>query len=157
MLCGVDVEYNFPEKEIEVIVFGCPRVGNSAFAKSYNKRVFQTVRVENGNDIVTKVPFILMGYRHVGMKVHVGRPRLPFFVSALAHYPASYYQNMIKRFWGGREGRIGETVQGKYKSRARREIRGPEIRTLPYSRRNRPFYIRRQTRRFCIPPAKKGR
>jgi hypothetical protein len=31
-------------------------VGNRAFAKSYNRRVFKTLRVENGNDIVTRVP-----------------------------------------------------------------------------------------------------
>jgi hypothetical protein len=61
ILCGVDLQYNFPKKDFEVIVFGAPRVGNRAFAQSYDKRVFKTLRVENGNDIVTKLPFAFMG------------------------------------------------------------------------------------------------
>ena len=61
VLCAVDIEYNFPDRDIEVFLFGCPRVGNRAFITSYNKRVNKTVRIENGNDIVTKLPFVFMG------------------------------------------------------------------------------------------------
>lgn len=95
VLCAVDIEYNFPDKDIEVIVFGCPRVGNHAFMKSYNKRVFKTIRVENGNDIVTKVPFASWGYRHVGTKLHVGAPRIFGLVSFHAHYPHEYYSSLL--------------------------------------------------------------
>lgn len=73
VLCGVDLEYNFPHRDYEVYLFGCPRVGNKAFQTSYNRRVFKTLRVENGNDIVTKIPLWIMGYRHVGIPIHVGR------------------------------------------------------------------------------------
>ncbi|NLO49060.1 MAG: lipase family protein [Clostridiales bacterium] len=96
VLCAVDLEYNFPEKDIEVILFGCPRVGNGAFVRSYNKRVCKTVRVENGNDIVTKVPPKLLGYCHVGAKLHIGAVRIPGFVSLRAHYPHEYYAKLIK-------------------------------------------------------------
>ncbi len=95
ILCGVDLEYNFPDRDYEVMLFGAPRVGNNAFRKSYNKRVFKTLRIENGNDIVTKIPFICMGYRHVGMRIHIGRPRLPGVLSALDHYPQAYYGNIF--------------------------------------------------------------
>lgn len=92
VLCAVDIQYNFPHKDVEVYLFGCPRVGNRAFARSYNKRVFKTLRVTNGNDIVTKVPPALWGFRHVGIDIHVGAPRLPFVVSLGAHRPQRYYK-----------------------------------------------------------------
>lgn len=97
ILCAVDVEYNFPDRDIEVIVFGCPRVGNRAFMKSYNKRVVKSVTVENGNDIVTKIPFALWGYRHVGAKLHIGPPRAFGRFSFLDHYPHEYYSSLLKR------------------------------------------------------------
>lgn len=75
VLCAVDLQYNFPSKDCEVILFGCPRVGNRAFQRSYNQRVFKTLRVENGNDIVTKIPLALWGFRHVGIPIRIGTPR----------------------------------------------------------------------------------
>ncbi|MGN1121761.1 MAG: lipase family protein [Eubacteriales bacterium] len=92
VLCAVDVQYNFPQKDVQAYVFGCPRVGNAAFARSYNKRVFKTLRVSNGNDIVTKVPPALLGYRHVGINIHTGALRLPFAFSFTAHEPRNYYR-----------------------------------------------------------------
>ena len=98
VLCAVDIEYNFPDKDIEVVLFGCPRVGNRAFMKSYNKRVYKTVRVENGNDIVTKVPFAFMGFRHVGARLNIGCPSIPGYFSAYDHYPHRYYSSLYKEF-----------------------------------------------------------
>ena len=98
VLCAVDIEYNFPDKDIEAIVFGCPRVGNNAFKKSYNKRVFKTVRVENGNDIVTKIPFAICGYRHVGTRLHIGLPRLLTNASRQDHRLQYYYESLIKKY-----------------------------------------------------------
>ena len=92
VLCAVDIQYNFPHKDVEAYVFGCPRVGNKAFAKSYNKRVFKTLRVTNGNDIVAKVPPALLGFRHVGINIHTGVLLLPFAVSFEAHRPQNYYR-----------------------------------------------------------------
>lgn len=95
-LCATDLQYNFPEKDYEVALFGCPRLGNSAFRKSYNKRLFKTVRVENGNDIVSKVPFAWMGFRHIGTRLHVGCPRLFLIVSANQHKAQFYYEQILK-------------------------------------------------------------
>lgn len=97
LLCGVDLEYNYPDRDYEVVVFGAPRVGNRAFKKSYNKRVFKTLRIENGNDIITKIPFACMGYRHVGIRIHIGKPRLPGAFSIGDHYPQAYYKNLFKQ------------------------------------------------------------
>ncbi len=95
VLCAVDLQYNFPHKDYEVTLFGCPRVGNKAFQKSYNKRVFKTFRVENGNDIVTKIPFALFGFRHVGMRIPVGHYRVLGILSFHQHEPGEYYRNIL--------------------------------------------------------------
>ncbi len=99
ILCAVDLQYNFPDKDIEVYLFGSPRVGNSAFCKSYNKRVFKTLRIENGNDIITKIPPALLGFRHVGTRVGVGTTRLPLLFSAKAHFPHRYLKGIIDRMF----------------------------------------------------------
>ncbi len=98
ILCAVDLQYNYPDRDIECIVFGCPRVGNAAFRDSYNKRVFKTIRVQNGNDIVTKVPLWIMGYRHVGAPISVGALRLPGLVTFRSHDPRRYYQKLCKKY-----------------------------------------------------------
>lgn len=97
VLCAVDLQYNFPEKDYEVIVFGCPRVGNKHFTKSYNKRVFKTFRVENSNDFVTKLPPAVFGYRHVGIGVHYGDKAVPCLFCTRDHELKNYYKNIIKK------------------------------------------------------------
>ncbi len=97
VLCAVDLQYNFPDRDYEVALFGCPRVGNGAFARSYNRRLFKTLRVENGNDIVTRVPPALLGYRHVGIPIRVGPVRLPGAISFLQHRPSDYYKSLWRR------------------------------------------------------------
>lgn len=96
ILCGVDLEYNFPDKDYEVVLLGAPRIGNKAFKESYDKRIFKTLRIENGNDNITKLPFACMGYRHVGMAIHIGNPKLPWVFSRKAHSLQSYYKNFLK-------------------------------------------------------------
>ncbi len=94
VLCAVDLEYNFPKKDYEVIVFGCPRVGNNAFKKSYNLRVFKTLRVENIGDIVTKVPFAFLGYRHIGSRLKIGKHSEILPLSMKKHNLQDYYSNI---------------------------------------------------------------
>lgn len=93
-LCAVDLQYNFKNADIEVFLFGCPAVGNKAFVRSYNKRVFKTLRITNGNDIVTKLPPKIFGYRHVGINIHTGPPSLPGIISFNRHRPESYYKSL---------------------------------------------------------------
>lgn len=98
-LCAVDLQYNFPDRSFEVMLFGAPRVGNAAFRDSYNRRVFKTMRVVYGNDMVTKLPFALLGYRHVGMPIHIGPPEVPGIFSALDHLPSRYYAELFKKIY----------------------------------------------------------
>ena len=65
-LCAVDLQYNFsPDVSVEVYTFGAPRVGNKAFVDSYNRRVPNTWRFVNGNDVVCGLPRRWQSYRHV--------------------------------------------------------------------------------------------
>lgn len=91
VLCAIDLKYNFPRKDYEVIVFGCPRVGNNAFKKSYNLRLFKTMRIENRRDIVPKLPFAFLGYRHVGARIKIGPGGLLRPYSMREHNLQEYY------------------------------------------------------------------
>lgn len=93
ILCAVDLEYNYPFKDYEVIVFGCPRVGNKAFKDSYNLRIFKTLRVETRNDFITKLPFKFLGYEHVGSVIKLKNFVLNPF-SNKYHALQEYYSNI---------------------------------------------------------------
>jgi predicted lipase len=97
VLCAVDLQYHFPKVQFNVILFGCPRVGNRAFAKSYNRRIIKTLRVENGNDLVTKLPFKFLGFKHVGIRIHIGFRRLLFMFSAKNHSCQKYYESLWQK------------------------------------------------------------
>ncbi len=52
---------------LRVYTFGQPRVGDRNFARLYNRfHGKQTFRVVNDQDIVPRVPGVLLGYRHCG-------------------------------------------------------------------------------------------
>lgn len=76
-LCAVDVQYNFPNLEIECYPTGNPSVGNKAFAKSYNKRVPNTVRTYMRTDLVPYLPPHWLekscgGYKHTDKPNPIG-------------------------------------------------------------------------------------
>ena len=48
--------------------FGSPRVGNEEFARNFDADFYyQYYRMVNNNDVVPRIPFRLMSYRHVGI------------------------------------------------------------------------------------------
>jgi triacylglycerol lipase len=50
----------------ELYTFGSPRVGNASFIKEMKADNIKHYRFVNNNDVVTKVPFAIMGYKHGG-------------------------------------------------------------------------------------------
>jgi len=50
------LQVNRNEKNVQVMTFGQPRVGNAVFASLYSERVPCTVRVTNDHDIVPHLP-----------------------------------------------------------------------------------------------------
>ena len=55
-------------KVLTVITFGSPRVGTQEFV---NNCLFDHYRVQNNCDDVTKVPLLIMGFRHHGTHVYL--------------------------------------------------------------------------------------
>ena len=94
VLCALDLQYNFPDRYFEVVTFGCPRIGNKHFAKSYNRRLVKTIRFENGNDLVTKIPPAIMGFRHAGIRIHIGFWRILGIYNLREHEVGRYYQSL---------------------------------------------------------------
>ncbi|GKU85533.1 hypothetical protein SLEP1_g199 [Rubroshorea leprosula] len=54
--CGLDLTVNHEAKNVQVMTFGQPRIGNAAFASYYRQLVPNTIRVTNDHDIVPHLP-----------------------------------------------------------------------------------------------------
>ncbi|KAB1214045.1 Lipase [Morella rubra] len=54
--CGLDLKVNHEAREVQVVTFGQPRIGNAVFASCYSKLVPNTIRVTNDHDIVPHLP-----------------------------------------------------------------------------------------------------
>ncbi|XP_050219949.1 lipase-like [Mercurialis annua] len=54
--CGLDLTVNYEMKNVVVMTFGQPRIGNAAFASYYSQLVPNTIRVTNDHDIVPHLP-----------------------------------------------------------------------------------------------------
>lgn len=74
---------------VQLITYGCPRIGNSDFSNSIKK---DTIRVVNGNDIVTKVPIFC--YNHYEKLYHIGSKYSFKFISD--HSLNNYYKELTK-------------------------------------------------------------
>ncbi|KAK6254552.1 hypothetical protein QUC31_016282 [Theobroma cacao] len=54
--CALDLTVNHEAKNVQVMTFGQPRIGNAAFTSYYSKLVPNTIRVTNDHDIVPHLP-----------------------------------------------------------------------------------------------------
>lgn len=54
--CGLDLKVNHEAKNVQVMTFGQPRIGNAVFSSYYSKLVPNTIRVVNDHDIVPHLP-----------------------------------------------------------------------------------------------------
>jgi len=55
--------------KVKLFTYGSPRVGGTSFVQAWKSCSIEAHRFRNNNDVVTDVPFSLMGYKHVG-KLH---------------------------------------------------------------------------------------
>jgi triacylglycerol lipase len=97
-ICAVDLQYNFTGQfGIEVYTYGAPRVGNSGFAESFNRRVPQSYRFVHGMDIVPALPRFWQGYRHVEEEYRLGsRWSLNFISQRFIDHRISGYIEKLK-------------------------------------------------------------
>jgi triacylglycerol lipase len=83
-LCTIDIQYNFSSrvKTIEAYTFGSPKVGNTGFRDSFNRRVPNSYRFVHGMDMVAELPRPWQGgYHHVDKEFRIGRRFSLNFVS----------------------------------------------------------------------------
>lgn len=107
VLCSFEVGYMYREKEMLVVTFGCPRIGDETFKHVFEQCTNVThVRVSNCRDTVTSLPFI--GYWHTGTELvlsdsregchvsHVDAFNVICFVRCcLAEHLCSVYQHRV--------------------------------------------------------------
>jgi len=74
-LAALDIQYNFPQKQIGAIAIGMPNIGNLEFKKSFEKRLPDFTRIENGSDLIPLLPPLSWGWSQIGHFIHVGSPR----------------------------------------------------------------------------------
>lgn len=92
-LCYEYVKYNRPDVEVTGYGFGSPRVF-WGFACESVKRRFEGFKViRNGHDLVTHLPPIFLGFRHICKVVRVGKHE----GLIKDHYPGRY-SNALKEF-----------------------------------------------------------
>ena len=72
LLCYEYCVFNRPNIEIKGVGFGCPRVFWGIVPKSVKERFGNFKVIRNGNDIVTHVPPVLLGFRHVSEVIKIG-------------------------------------------------------------------------------------
>lgn len=66
-LCMEDLYFNYPEKrdKLRLVTFGSPRIVGFWNFRKVKERWNNTSVYNNALDIVTRVPFVWMGFRHV--------------------------------------------------------------------------------------------
>ena len=84
-----DVSYRYGIQS-DTILFGKPRV--FVIHRKLKSRLSGITRVENGNDIVTKLPFFWLLYKHYGARIHIGKKRKLFRFSVKDH--TTYKENL---------------------------------------------------------------
>ena len=112
-LCAVDVQYNFgPELgQISLYTYGSPRVGNSGFRESFNRRVPRSYRFVYGMDLVPAFPRPWQNYRHVDQEQRIGdRFSLDFLFRRFQDHKIDRYITEIKALAQQKEAPVSREV-----------------------------------------------
>lgn len=99
-LCMEDIWFNYPEKRVDLklITFGAPRVIGWYNYRKIKERWSNTINYCNRIDIVTNVPFFLMGFVHVKKKTYINRDKSPIqFFKFVNNHMVDQYEQGIKK------------------------------------------------------------
>jgi len=69
-LFGYDITLNHNVSSMDMYTFGSPRVGDNAFAASFNTMIHSHYRVTHYRDPVPHVPAMLFGFHHTAREIH---------------------------------------------------------------------------------------
>ena len=81
----------------ECVTFASPKVFTFINRKELNRRMPNIRRIENGQDIVTRLPWNFLGYFHLGKTIRTGKKRLwflPFGLFGKHHQKESYLESL---------------------------------------------------------------
>ena len=98
-LCALDIQYNILDKcalsiEIVCVTFGCPKVGNKYFVKSFNKRIPNYYNFRNGWDLICVLP-PLPWFKKNAKYIYIGKKK--WYNCIKDHYPHRYKESFQKR------------------------------------------------------------
>ena len=69
-ICALELARANPKTTCRLVTYGAPRVGNSNFAAALNAMAnLDAWRVQNELDVVSRLPYTVMGYYHAGTHV----------------------------------------------------------------------------------------
>lgn len=89
-LCYEYVKFNRPDVQVSGVGFGSPRVFWGFARKAVKERFKGFVVVRNGKDLVTHLPPVLFGFRHICEVLKVGK--CTGITGILDHYPERYLE-----------------------------------------------------------------
>lgn len=98
-LCKEAIWFHFPEKRnvTRLITFGSPRVIGTYNWKKIKERWDNSLLLANGSDMVTKIPFASMFYKHVSAITHIGDlPKLHKYFDFSYHEVYKYRDTLQK-------------------------------------------------------------
>lgn len=72
-LCMEDLSFNYPEKELQLITYGAPRIIGWKNYRKIKDRWKNTINYSNTYDMVSMIPFFLMGYVHTKKRTFIGK------------------------------------------------------------------------------------
>lgn len=95
-LAALDVQYNFPDKEIGAFVVGMPRIGNREFKESFESRLPKFTRCDYGSDLIPQIPFKWMGFTDLGHFIQLGPKRRWGIGKKSDHNWQLYYSGLVE-------------------------------------------------------------
>lgn len=94
ILCHEAIRFRRPdmEKHLMTFAYGAPRVLFGTIPSAVRERFRELYLIQNEDDIVTRVPPAILGYRHVGNIIRIGKHGR--YSSVDAHRPESYLKEL---------------------------------------------------------------
>lgn len=96
VLCARHFMKNRDFKYLECIVYGCPHIGNKAFADEYELIVPHTISIHYQWDLVTELPPEAIGYYAVGNQYPIDTPWWHFFFRRITDHLRKSYRKFAQ-------------------------------------------------------------
>lgn len=98
-LFGYLISLELGERQLQIVSFASPRIGNLAFKRDFNKRTnLKHWRITNQYDFVPKIPYF--GFHHVGEQICIKKRNCICGCKEFCnHLSISYYKSLLDSEW----------------------------------------------------------